>query len=261
MTRDDLLLECRKGVKYCLGVASLWWLPRLAREWIKQVDRVVCVSKRQAEIVADQIPELKDKIKVIYNPTLPEILNIEPRKEPDDTPTFLYVGGDSYVKGFHILLRALKEIGKQGVKAKFILTNFYSRRSLKVLKALNVKYENLEIDVKGRVKYEELLNLHREAWGLVFPSIWEEPLPYAIIQSALMGTIPIAMNVGGVPEILSKTPAEEFLIKDFSPISLAKKLQVLTMLGKAEIMKIGSALSRRVRKLNNSSKIATLMLE
>jgi len=40
----------------------------------------------------------------------PEIINAEPRKELDDIPTFLYVGGDSYVKGFHILLKAVKEV-------------------------------------------------------------------------------------------------------------------------------------------------------
>ena len=112
---------CIKGLKHCVGVNLLWWLPRLARKWISQADKVICVSRRQTGIIASQAPELKSKIEVIYNPLPPELVNVEPRKDLDSVPTFLYVGGDSYVKSFHILLQALKELGKQGIKAKFIL--------------------------------------------------------------------------------------------------------------------------------------------
>ena len=89
------------------------------RKWVSQADKIICVSRRQAEIIADQAPELKDKIEVVYNPLPLEIIDAEPRKELDDTPTFLYVGGDSYAKGFHMLLKAMKELGRQGIKARF----------------------------------------------------------------------------------------------------------------------------------------------
>jgi glycosyltransferase involved in cell wall biosynthesis len=134
ITRDDVKLVCMKGPKYCPRVLLLWWLPRLAKKWIMQADRVLCVSKRQAEIILDQIPELGDKMEVVYNPIPPELLNNEPVKEPNDTPTFLYVGGDSYVKGFQVLLQALNELGKWEVKARFIFTNKYSLRNIQILK-------------------------------------------------------------------------------------------------------------------------------
>jgi len=41
-----------KGLKYCMGVNLLWWLPRLARRWASPADNVICVSRRQAEIIA-----------------------------------------------------------------------------------------------------------------------------------------------------------------------------------------------------------------
>jgi len=62
-----------KGLKHCLGVSLLWWLPRLARRWVSQADKVVCVSKRQAEIIASQVPELEGRIEVIYNQLPPEL--------------------------------------------------------------------------------------------------------------------------------------------------------------------------------------------
>jgi glycosyltransferase involved in cell wall biosynthesis len=202
-------------------------LSKLARKWVSQTDKIICVSRRQAEIMADQAPELRDKIEVVYNPLPPEIINAEPRKELDDIPTFLYVGGDSYVKGFHILLQALSKLGKQGVKARFILANRYSPRSLEILKQLSDKYRNLEIQVLGRIEYSKLIELHRKAWALLFPSIWEEPLPYAVVEASLLGTIPIASKVGGVLELLAGSPASGFLFAPGNVEELANKVLLL----------------------------------
>lgn len=58
-------------------------------------------------------------------------------------------GGDSYIKGFHILLQALRELGK----------------SLEKLKRLNEKYRNLKIQVVGRIGYEKLL-IYTDKHGL-----------------------------------------------------------------------------------------------
>jgi glycosyltransferase involved in cell wall biosynthesis len=47
-----------------------------------------------------------------------------------------------------------------------------------------------------KIVYEELL--HEEVVKLhvlLFSSIWEESLPHAVIESMLMGTIPVATRV------------------------------------------------------------------
>jgi glycosyltransferase involved in cell wall biosynthesis len=217
----------QKSVSRALLCPISYTLYLQSKKWISQADKVVCVSKRQAEIIADQAPELRDKIEVVYNPLPPEIINAEPRKELDDTPTFLYVGGDSYVKGFHILLQALNKLGKREVKARFILTNRYSPRSLEILKQLSDKYRNLEIQVLGRIEYNKLIELHRKTWALLFPSIWEEPLPYAVIEASLLGTIPIASKAGGVLELLAGSPASGFLFAPGDVEELANKVLLL----------------------------------
>ncbi len=83
---------------------------------------MVAVSKRHAELLAKALPPLKDKLVVIYNPP-PPVASI--RKELE-TSTFLYLGGESYVKGFYVLMQAIEIALREGVKAGFMFTNKYS---------------------------------------------------------------------------------------------------------------------------------------
>jgi glycosyltransferase involved in cell wall biosynthesis len=232
-----------------------------SKKWISKADKVVCVSRRQAEIVADQAPELRDKIEVVYNPLPPETINAEPRKELDDTPTFLYVGGDSYVKGFHVLLQALNRLGKQGVKAKFIFANKYSPRSLEALKRLSDKYGNLEIQELGRIEHSRLIELHRKAWALLFPSILEEPLPYAVVEAMALGTIPVASRVGGVPEIVGDCPAKKFLFKPEDVNDLIEKLMILALQSKERVLDLGMKCSDHVGEMFNNENIERKIVE
>jgi len=73
---------------------------------------------------------------------------------------------------------------------------------------LSGKYSNLNIQLLRRVEHSKVAELHKKAWALIFPSICEEPLPYAIVEAMALGTLPIVSEVGGVPEIIRETPAE-----------------------------------------------------
>jgi glycosyltransferase involved in cell wall biosynthesis len=261
ITHDDLKLECGKGVKYCLGASILWWLPKLVRRWITLADRIVCVSRRQTEIIIDLVPELKDKIEVVYNPIPPKLASYNSVKAPSNTPTFLYVGGDRYVKGFHILVEVVKKLGRQGVRAKFILTNTYNQRSLKTLRTLSQRYKNIEINVVGRVNHHELLNLHREAWALIFPSLWEEPLPYSVVESMLTGTIPVASKVGGVPEIVEGTPAEEYTFTPGDAGKLLDRVEKLVSQPREAIVDAGMKLREHALRLFNERKIESMLFD
>jgi glycosyltransferase involved in cell wall biosynthesis len=232
-----------------------------SKKWISQADKVICVSRRQAEIIADHAPELRDKIEVVYNPLPPEIINVEPRKELDNTPTFLYVGGDSYVKGFHMLLKAMKELGRQGVKASFILTNRYSRESMRILSTLSNKCKSLRIEVVGRVEYHELIKLHEKAWALVFPSIWEEPLPYAVVEAMTLGTIPIASRAGGVTELLNDTIAQQFMVYPGSVNDLVKRILMTLSLNANEVKVLGFKLREEILRKLNPNKIERRIIE
>jgi glycosyltransferase involved in cell wall biosynthesis len=261
ITRDDTILECRKGVKYCLGAGLLWWLPRLARKWISQADRIICVSRRQAKIITDRVPELRDKIEVVYNPLPPEITNVEPRKELDDTPTFLYVGGDSYVKGFYILLKAIKGLSKQGVKAQVILAGRYSSENLRLLNALRNRHQGLEICVIGRVSHEEIIKLHKKSWALITPSINEETFSYAAVEASMLGTIPIASNVGAIPELLGDTIASRYFFPPSDYVKLAQKIVEVSQLSTNNVVLLGETIKREIFKKLNPNAIEEKVIE
>jgi glycosyltransferase involved in cell wall biosynthesis len=255
ITLDNIRLECMKSLKHCIGANLLWWLSKLARKWVSQADKIICVSKRQAEIIADQAPELRDKIEVVYNPLPPEIINAEPRKELDDTPTFLYIGGDSYIKGFHILLKAVKELGKQGIRLCIFLAGEYNYSNLRILSELRSKYQSLEIWVLGKVGYKDVIKLHEKSWALISPSITEEPLPYAVVEAMTLGTIPVASSVGSLPEIVGDCPAKKFLFKPGDVNDLIEKLKILTLQFKENILSLATECRNHIIEIFNKEDI------
>jgi glycosyltransferase involved in cell wall biosynthesis len=239
--RDDLALECIKGFKYCSAAHLFWWAPKAVSRWIMQADKIVCVSERQADIIIDQVPELKDKIVVIYNPIPPELLNTNPlNKEMGASPTLLYVGGDNYIKGFHVLLQALNILEHRGLRANIIFTNKYSSKSLEILNRMKEKLKNVNLEVAGRVKYNELLRLHRKAQALIFPSIWEETFGYSVIEAIFLNTIPIFSKVGALPELLAKTPVINNMFTPGNAKQLADKIENFLALSESSIEKIVS---------------------
>jgi glycosyltransferase involved in cell wall biosynthesis len=100
------------------------------------------------------------------------------------------------------------------------LAGSYNQQSAGILKSIGDKYDCLDIQLIGKVKDEEILKLHQETWALLFPSITEEPLPYAVVEASLLGTIPIASKAGGVEEILSNPIGEKYLfdLKDLKSV-------------------------------------------
>jgi len=214
----------------------------------------LAVSKRHAELLAKALPPLKDKLVVIYNPPLP-VVNI--RKDLAETPTFLYLGGESYVKGFYVLMQAIEMALREGVKARFIFTNKYSKQAQLTISRINRGYGNV-IHLVGRISYTEVLNLYRQAWASLFPSIYEEPLPYVPIESILLQTMLIASKVGGVPELLNPLIKGIPLVEPGDTKTLKEYITVFSSLRKEElhdqIVYLNDISKHLLNKLHESSK-------
>jgi glycosyltransferase involved in cell wall biosynthesis len=155
----------------------------------------------------------------------------------------------------------VKKLGRQGVRAKFILTNTYNQRNLKTLRTLSQRYKNIEINVVGRVNHHELLNLHREAWALIFPSLWEEPLPYSVVESMLAGTIPIASRVGGIPEIVEGTYADYLTFMPGDLEEIVGKIEKVLSLPQSRLINISSELGEIIRRKFNNSALRQRLLK
>jgi glycosyltransferase involved in cell wall biosynthesis len=217
----------RKALKSLfLNIGEVLRTPLIAK-WVSEADTIIAVSRRHAELLERVLPSLRDKLMVVYNPP-PPIPRI--KREPDEIPTFLYVGGESYLKGFYVLMKAIEMALREGIKAKFIFTNRYSNQAQRVISRINKTYGH-SIYLTGRIPYTEVLNLYRKAWALLFPSIWEEPLPYAVMEAILTQIIPISSKVGGVPEIIVSDKLREFMFEPGSSKVLYKRIADLSSLG------------------------------
>jgi glycosyltransferase involved in cell wall biosynthesis len=200
-------------------------------------DNIICVSKRQAEILAERVKEVKGKIRIIYNP-LPRYRKSV--KVPSEKPTMLFLGGDSYIKGFYILLNALSELASKS------------------------RYNNLQVTcagkfasscsifpfgrVIGKVSNTTLHDLYAKSWGLLAPSIVEETFSYAVVEAMAGQTIPIASRIGGIPEIVEGTFAEKMLFTPGAGGEFLEKIGEVQSLSKQDLIEIGVKLKNAVTK-------------
>jgi glycosyltransferase involved in cell wall biosynthesis len=210
-------------------------------------DKVICVSRRQCEIILRHIPEVRGRAEVVYNPP-PSIPSLN--KRIGDRPIVIYAGGGSYVKGFEIFLKTLLKALIKGLDIKVYITYGRGMR-LKERMLLERIAQNLrsKLILLGRLSYYEYLKLHEVTWALLFPSIWEEPLPYVVIESLFLRTIPIAARVGGVPEIIEGTVAEKFLFEPSNVNNFVDKISELLSYSKNEVENLGIELRRHAFKL------------
>jgi len=185
-------------------------------------------------------PELAEKLKVVYNP-LPNTPLVE---KSLSNSTFLYLGGDSYVKGFPIFLRASQEVLKRNLNVKFLLAGDFDVNRL-IIEKLNRSFKRA-YNLLGYLKHEEVSKLYSISNALLFPSICEEPLPYAVLEAMLTGTIPIASEVGGVPEIVGGTLAERFMFEPGDVDGLIDRMEAVFAMSNSEVVNVGLKLREAV---------------
>jgi glycosyltransferase involved in cell wall biosynthesis len=219
-------------------------------------DKIICVSHRQCEIILRHVPEIKNKAEVIYNPP-PPIPTIN--KRVSDEPSLIYAGGASYIKGFQILIKALTKIlRKHEAKAYIILGKASPKEKALVMKL--AKEVNGRLIPLDKLPHNEYLKLHEHAWTLLLPSISEEPLPYAIVEALFTRTIPIASRVGGIPEIIEGSPAEEYLFTLGDINEFVDRVEKLLSQSKKDIIDIGIRLREHILRLLNEERIESKLV-
>jgi len=228
------------------------YLNYLNRYSLNYVDEVMCVSKRQCEIILKYIPGLKGKTTVVYNPP-PSLPHIE--KRLGEEPVLIYAGGGSYVKGLHIVAKALARVLKRYRCKIYVIYGRKAKTSQKpLLERLSQRLDN-KLRILNKLPHREYLRLHESSWGLLFPSLCEEPLPYAVVEASLLRTIPIASRAGGIVEILEKSPAERYLFTPGDIDEFINKLELLLSQSRSHIEDIGLKLKEHVSRVFNPEDI------
>jgi len=226
----------------------------LSRMWLSYADKIICVSKRQAEIISKFAPELASKITVIYNP-LP---SFPPPRDKFFNPTFIYAGGGSYVKGFYIFLQLALVLLKEH-DVNFLLTGKYTPAQRKMLMKVSKVFTD-RFKCLASIPYENVLNIYSKSWAMIVPSIWEETFGYTVAEAMAMGTIPIASRIGGIPEIVEGTYAEKMLFTPGSIMELSRRIESVLGLSKGQLRDIGIELREKVLKKFNKHVVKEKLL-
>ena len=117
----------------------------------------------------------------------------------------LFVGSLSPHKGLHTVLDALALLAEDQDISKLILRVAGSGHE-EHIRGIKIQIENLglteRVNLLGRIDRTKMPELYRQAYALVFPSIWEEPLARAT-QEAMASGLPIITTLtGGTSELV-----------------------------------------------------------
>jgi glycosyltransferase involved in cell wall biosynthesis len=181
---------------HCVGLAE--WLrdrPRYAliRSGLAQTAKVLACSRWMVEqLRLNGIAA--DAIQLPVPPPGPGFL-----RAPSPEPVFLYCGRLNWEKGVDLLLRAFARVLANRPTARLHILGGGPRQA-----ALETLAEGLGIGravrFDGRVSFDEVEMALSQAWALVAPSIWPEPLGLTAIEAITRGVPAIASAAGGFAE-------------------------------------------------------------
>lgn len=160
---------------------------------LKNIDKVVCISKKQGEIFRTNG---FNHISIIHNSAL---INGSFKKKYRGH--MLYAGRLTPGKGVEILIHSCLPILKTNPKLKLlIIGDGILRDKLRDIVIRN-KTEN-KIIFLGQISHDQVLNYLSEASLTVVPSVWEEPFGRIALESLLLGIPTVVTDRGGLPEII-----------------------------------------------------------
>ena len=187
--------------------------------YYKHIDLFIAPSQYMKEISARfGIPE--NKIKVIYN-FIPKDINISLKTDSKQTENYLlYFGRLSKEKGIDVLIDAFKEVKEYNLKIVGSGLEFENiQQKIKKLSLTN-------IELLGPKYEKELQELIKGAKAVIIPSVWQENMPYSLLESLDVGKIVIASNIGGMKEVIIDGQ-NGFLFKPGDSIELVNKIKNL----------------------------------
>jgi len=104
------------------------------------------------------------------------------------------------------------------------------------------------------------LRLMASAWALLFPSCWEEPMPYAVYEALLMGVPVVAFPIGGQAELIGQTPSAQFIAEETSAKAFTKATIQISRIHLDKIIELSEAVARAIaRKFTEGPTLYTVL--
>jgi glycosyltransferase involved in cell wall biosynthesis len=190
---------------------------KLKQRWLAQADATLAVSHYIAGKLASFVPV--QKLHVLPNfvdlPALEREAGLEgstvtaTSASDLNSPFLLYAGKLEENKGIRLLLDLLRQVRPE------LPTVIAGEGALRDEVERAAREEGLNLKILGWVEHAEVLRLMARAELLLFPSLWPEPLTRVLLEAIGVGSLVLALNTGGTPDIIQ--PGENGLLANDLP--------------------------------------------
>jgi glycosyltransferase involved in cell wall biosynthesis len=237
---------CRNPSIYCRLYKKIY------RNVMKSCDQIVAISSYVKQRL----------LNAAYDPytimLLPNSISSEPEnkcaEKSKKMKEILFVGRMVRVKGIHLFLEALTKIPEIN---RTCTVNLIGEGEDRVLFQKLARSYSLQVNFLGEVPDEVLRSHYKNAWIVVVPSIYPEPLPMVPLEAATYCCPVVASNIGGLSDVVLHGRTG-FLFDPNNTNELAKFLEVLVTNEKLA-QKMGSEAKYFVREFSNEKKRVKLL--
>lgn len=168
-------------------------------------------------------------------------------KEFSNRFRFGFVGGVSEHKGIRVLIKAFNRIKRHNVTLS-IFGPYHQSNLSKLGRDLKI---DSRITFHGPFDNREISSVFSKTDVLVYPSIWYENQPFAILE-ALLAKIPvITSNLGGMAELI-QDGITGLLFEVGNPEDLSQKM--VTLIDNPQLLRRLSENPRQVKTIENNAK-------
>jgi len=189
----------------------------------------------------------KDKIKVVYNFSEKMENNLIDQVENYG----LYFGRLSKEKGIDVLLRALKS-AKNKINLKIVGSGPEEQSLKKLVKELKLEKK---VEFLGFKSDQELYDVIKKAKIIFIPSVWNENMPFSLLEALSLKKVVVASKVGGLPELI-EDQVNGFLFESGDYIGLAK---IIDNLSNYDLTLMGERAYEISRELNINNHLVKIL--
>jgi glycosyltransferase involved in cell wall biosynthesis len=147
-----------------------------------------------------------------------------------------YLGGKRIEKGYNIIKELVKCIASLNKGYDITL---YIRGDMQDF----APYAG-PINAVIRSYFENVEDVYRNSFLVLIPSIWPEPLPYTAIEALVHGSLVLAFNIGGLPEVIE----DDRLLVQYGDVEEYIKRVLYIVKHKKEYFDVAVSHARRVRE-------------
>lgn len=241
-----------KGYRFenCIGCLKLNLRLLMKRILMPRLNRLrsrcfsILVAPSQALVGACQENGLC--VRCMNNPFDFSIL--KKKKVNTSSKVYMYYGKISPIKGIRELIYAFKRFHAFFPDTLLVM---YGAVEDSFREEFNVLIRTLEDDClryRGSVDNDEIMEIYKQIYCVVVPSLWIENYPNTVLEAIANKTLVIGTNRGGIPELITEA---DLLFDILNPDDLLNKLKYTYELVPQEYNHIVEAAYNRIR-VNNS---------